>query len=87
MVVVPLPDSEPNNSRIEIVEAPPTPELLLIDSVAAFDLAVLLGAPRLDVAVPNPKRFDGEGEGERELLPVVALELADPEWKRPVKLI
>src|SRR5262249_27374907 len=81
VVVVPLPGAEADRGRIEIVEAPAAPELFLVDPVAPFDLAVLLGVARLDVPIPDPEGLNGQGEGERKLLPVVALKLPDPEGK------
>jgi hypothetical protein len=60
---------------IEILEAPAAPELFLVDSVATFELAVLLRAPRLDVPMPDAQRLHGQDEGERELLAVVAPQL------------
>jgi hypothetical protein len=35
------------------------PKFLLIDAVTPLDLAVLLRAPRLDVAEPNSPALDG----------------------------
>src|SRR4029453_2156734 len=71
---------------IKIGESLAPPELLLVDPVASFHLAVLLGPPGLDVAVPDPQRLNGEGKGEGELVAVVALYLPDPEGKRPAQL-
>ena len=87
VVVVSLPDAETNSGRIEIVEAPPAPELFLVDPVAPFDLAVLLGAPRLEVAMPDPQRLHGDRESEGKLLPVVALQLSDSEGEPPTQLL
>src|SRR5215475_6672000 len=81
-----FPGSQPAGGRVEVVEAPAAPELLLIDSVAAFDLAVLLRTSRLDVAMADPQRLHGERKGKRELLPVVALQLPDSEGEPPAEL-
>jgi len=54
--------------------------------VAAFDLPVLLRASWLDVSMPNPERLNGQREGEGELVPVVTLQLSDPEGKRAAEL-
>jgi hypothetical protein len=81
-----FPGAQTDSGRIEVIEAPAPPELFLIDPVAAFDLAVLLGTPRLDVPVPDPQGLHGQRECEGELLPVVALQLPDPEEKCPAEL-
>lgn len=54
-------------ARVEGVLAP---ELLGIDAMTAFDLAVLIGPARLDA---NASALDGEQEGEGELRPAVGL--------------
>ncbi len=59
------------------------PELFLVDPVAPFDLAVLLGAAGLDVPMSDPHGLNGDREGERKLLPLVALQLLDRDGKRP----
>jgi hypothetical protein len=74
VVVVGFPGAQAHRGRIEILELLPAPELLLIDAVAAFDLAVLLGAPRLDVPVPDAQGLDRQGEREREFVAVVPAE-------------
>src|SRR5262245_53053287 len=86
MVVVPLPGAEADGGRVEIIKPLASPEFFLIDPVATLDLAVLLGTPWLDVAVPDPQRLNGQREAEWKLVPVVALELADLEGKRPADL-
>jgi hypothetical protein len=42
--------------------------------MTALDLAVLLRAARLDVAMPDPESLDGQRKGEGELMPVVPAE-------------
>jgi hypothetical protein len=74
VVVVSFPGAGADSGRFEIIEALAPPEFFLVDPVTAFNLPVLLGAPRLDVAMPNPQRLDGERKGERKLLPVVPAE-------------
>jgi len=51
-------------ARLEVGEAVPVPELLLIDAVASLDFAVLLRAPGPDVPMPDPRGFDSQHEGE-----------------------
>jgi len=55
----------------------PPRELLGIHAMAALDLAILIGAPRLDVPMADALAFDGEHEGERELGTIVGLQLPD----------
>ena len=77
-VVVPgLPVSKGGRGDLKVREALAPPELLLVDPMAPLDLAVLLRAPGPDVPVPDPGSFDAQYEGERELLPVVALQPLD----------
>ena len=85
MVVSGLPRPKADGGGLEIGESLPPPELLLVDPMTALDLAVLLRAARLDVAMPDPEGLHGQGKGEGELMPVVTLELADPEGKRPAQ--
>jgi hypothetical protein len=73
MIVVPLPGAEVNGGRLEIVEAPASPELFLVDPLTPFDLAVLLRPMGLDVPMPGSQILDGKREGKGKLLPVVAL--------------
>src|ERR1044071_8355466 len=61
----------------------PAPELLVVDAMAALDLAVLLRTARTDVAVAHTGTLDGQEEGERELGTVVGLNLANGKWKGP----
>ena len=59
VVVAGLPGPEADRGRGEIVEALPAPELLVVNPMTSLDLAVLLRAPGLDVAVsvsPAPLR-------------------------------
>src|SRR5215813_1401601 len=86
IVVRGLPDSKPSCGRLEVGEAVPAPELLLIDAVAPLDFAVLLRASGPDVAMPDPSGFDPQHEGEGELLPVVTLQPLDGEGERPLAL-
>jgi len=74
VVVVRLPGSQTDRGRLEVIEAAPSPEFLLIDSMTPFDFAVLLRTARLDIPVADPSCLDGEREGERKLLPVVPAE-------------
>src|SRR5882724_7493733 len=57
IVVRGLPDSKRSSGRLEVGEAVPAPELLLIDAVAPLDFAVLLRAPG-----PDPSGFDPQHE-------------------------
>jgi hypothetical protein len=84
-VVVLLPGAEADSGRLEIVEAPPAPERFLVDPMSTSDLPVLLGVPGRDVPMLDPQRLGGQSECERELVPVVALQLPDPERKRPAE--
>ena len=74
MVVSGLPPAQADGSRIEIGELLAPPELLLVDPMTALDLAVLLRAARLDVAMPDPEGLHGQGKGKGELMPVVPAE-------------
>jgi hypothetical protein len=56
-------------------EGVPPPKLLGIHAVAALDLAVLIGTPRLDVPKVDAAPLDGEEKGEGELRAVVGLQL------------
>ena len=73
VVVSALPASEGFSGRLEVLEAVPPPELLVVDPMAALNLAVLLRAPGPNVSVADPGGLDPEHEGKRELLPMVAL--------------
>jgi len=85
VVVVRLPGPQADRGRLEVLEAAPPPEFLLIDA-AALDLAILLRPARLDVVVADPERLNGEREREGELLPIVALQPTDAEGKRSTEL-
>ena len=78
-VVGPLPPEQRLRRHIERGEGVAGPELLVVDTVAAFDLAVLLGASGLDVPVTNTSLLDGQREGQREFGTVVALQPANRE--------
>src|SRR5262249_6623655 len=62
---------------LEALELVAAPELLVVDSVTPFDLAVLLRPARPDVAMADPRRFHRERELEGELPAAVALQPAD----------
>src|SRR5262249_52804177 len=62
--VVSLPGAEASHGRIEIVEAPASPELFLVNPVTPSDLAVLLWAARLDVPMPDSPILHGKREGK-----------------------
>ncbi len=78
-IVVPgLPAPKGGGGRLEVREALPAPELLLIDPMAAFDFAVLLRPAGPNVPVADPGGFDPQHEGKGELWPVVTLQLSAP---------
>src|SRR5581483_4744362 len=54
-----------------------TPKFLVINTMAAFDFAVLLRTPRLDVAQPHPRLLHREGKRQREFGAVVPLQVPD----------
>jgi hypothetical protein len=54
VVVVVLPRGQGWHGGLEIGEAMPAPKLFLVGAMTAFDPAVPLGMPGLDVAVPDP---------------------------------
>jgi hypothetical protein len=85
-VVGPLPHAEGSGGGREVIKALATPELLAVDTVAALDLAVLLRAARLDVAMPDAGLLDGEREGQGELGAIVTLQAADGEREGPAQL-
>ncbi len=74
MVVSGLPPAQADSSRFEIGEVLAPPELLLVDPMTTLDLAVLLRAARLDIAMPDPERLHGQRKGKGELMPVVPAE-------------
>jgi len=51
--------------------------------MAPLDLAVPFGTARADVAVPDAPSLDRKDEGERELGPVIGLDLLNGERERP----
>ena len=86
-VVIPsLPRPKGRGRLVEVHKAMASPELFLVDAMAAFHLAVLLRTPRPDEAMPDPRGLDREHEVEWELPAVVALQFADPEGQRPLEL-
>src|SRR6266851_6235082 len=79
-IVVPgLPAPQGGGGRLEVREALPAPELLLIDPMAPFDLAVLLGPAGSDIPMADPGGFDPQHKGEGELLAVITLQALDGE--------
>ena len=74
VVVSGLPRPKADGGGLEIGESLPPPELLLIDPMTALDLAVLLRAARLDVAMPDPEGLHGQRKSQGELMPVVPAE-------------
>lgn len=87
VVVDALPLAEMRLGLVQRRELMAAPELFVIDAVAGFDLATLLGPARLDVAVANAVGLDGEAEGQRKLCPVVALELPNREREHLLELL
>jgi hypothetical protein len=85
-VVAAFPRLEGRQGRHEVWRHLPAPELLGIDPMTALDLAILLGLPRADVPELDPRFLYGQGEGERELRPVVTLKLLDGKRERPANL-
>ena len=55
------------------------PEFLAVDAMTALDFPVLLRTTRLDVAVAHAGGLHGQLKRERELRPVVALNLPNGE--------
>src|SRR5712664_122848 len=74
-----LPAPQGGGGRLEVREALPAPELLLIDPMAPFDLAVLLGPAGSDIPMADPGGFDPQHKGEGELLAVITLQALDGE--------
>jgi hypothetical protein len=56
---------------LEVLAVLASPEFFLVDPMASVDLAVLLGAPRAEIAHPNAEVLTREGEEERRLGTVV----------------
>src|SRR5437867_485849 len=81
LVIDALPLTQLGRGSLEVLEGLAAPELLLVDPVAAFHLAVLFRTPRADVAMLDPAALYREDEGERELRAVIGLDLANGEWK------
>jgi len=67
VVVLLLPGGESWHGRLEIGEGMAAPELLLVNAVTAFDLAVLLGKSCLDVPTPDPGFLNAQRKGQREI--------------------
>lgn len=55
--------------------------------MAALDLAVLLRRPGANVAVSDPRRPDGQREGERKLGAMIGLELTERKGETPEQLV
>ena len=62
MVVGPLTGAEGGGDGVEIDGGVPAPEFLVANPVASLDLPGLLGPARLDVAEPDPRRFQRESK-------------------------
>lgn len=71
MVVSVFPGGERFAGTAEVLAGVASPELFLVDPMAAFDFAVLFGAPWADVAHADAQLLTREGEEERKLGPVV----------------
>lgn len=86
VVVDPLPAGQRPARLVEGDEAMAAPEFLVVDAVAPFDFAVLLGTARADVAQLNAGFLDGERERQRELGTVITLEAPNPEGQSAAHL-
>jgi len=64
VVVRGFPGAQADGRGIEVAESVAAPEFFLVDSMTAFDLAVLLGPARPDVAMTNPQRLHRQREGK-----------------------
>ena len=73
-VVDALPVPERGRRLIERIEGITRPELLVVDPMATFDLAVLIRPPRLDVSEFDASLLHGQREREGELGAVVPAE-------------
>jgi hypothetical protein len=80
------PGGEGDAGNLEVLAGIAAPELFLVDAMAAFDLAVLLRTLRADVAHPHAQLLAGQVDDERELGPVVDLELANLNRERRCEL-
>src|SRR5258705_4311384 len=76
-IVGALPMGQRCSRGLEIQEALPSPELLVVDAVAPLHLPVLLGAPRLDVPMPDARLLHPEDKVQRELCAVISLHRVD----------
>ena len=83
IVVLALPAPKGGSGHLEVREALPAPELLLIDPMAPLDFAVLLGPAGPNVSMADPGGLDPQHKGEGELLPVVTLQALDGEREGP----
>ena len=69
-VVVPgFPVLNGGRGCLEVRETLSAPELLLVDPVAAFHLAVLFRTPRADVAMPDPAALYREAKANGNSAP------------------
>jgi hypothetical protein len=71
---------------MKISESMTTPELSVVNVMAAFNPPVLLRLSRLDIAMTDAGCLECEDEREWKLGPVVTLELANREWHRRLDL-
>ena len=74
-IVGALPMGQRCSRGLEVQEALPSPELLVVDTVAPLHLPVLLGAPRLDAPMPDARLLHPEDKVQRELCAVIGLHL------------
>src|SRR5215472_4689990 len=72
-----LPTRELEHRGLEVVAVVARPELLVVDAMTAFHLAVLLRSSGLDVAHSDAELLAGEREDQRELRAVVDLDPPD----------
>src|SRR5262245_16224627 len=77
LVVDALPRTQRYRRSLECLEALTTPELVVVNAVTAFDLAVLFRAARPDVAMADAAALPREDEREWKLGAVIGLDLAD----------
>jgi len=81
-VVYALPVSERGRRLIERTEAIACPELLVVDPMATFHLAVLVRTSWLDVPQLGASLLHGQREREGEVGAVVTLQAPDREGQR-----
>lgn len=77
VIVVPLPGQQSVGRRSELGKRRAAPKFFFVDTMTAFDLAVLFRTSRLNVTQLYPRLLDGERKGEREFGAVVDLEFPD----------